>query len=110
MHFLRSLFWVIIAVAMLIFAVQNNGLVTVNLWGGLQADVKLWLLVLGPLLIGFLPTWILGRVSLWQQRRQAKVAAERAQALPTYEMPTYDAAGRSTTVAPPLSVSRSSAA
>jgi uncharacterized integral membrane protein len=86
MQFLRSLFWVIVAVAMLIFAVQNNGVVTVNLWGGLQADVKLWLLVLGPLLVGFLPTWILGRVSLWQQKRQARAAAERAQMLPSYEM------------------------
>ncbi|HZF44175.1 MAG TPA: lipopolysaccharide assembly protein LapA domain-containing protein [Sphingomonadaceae bacterium] len=88
MQFLRSLFWVIVAVAMLIFAVQNNGVVTVNLWGGLQADVKLWLLVLGPLLVGFLPTWIFGRVSLWQQKRQARAAAERAQLLPTYEMPS----------------------
>jgi uncharacterized integral membrane protein len=88
MQFLRSLFWVIVAVAMLIFAVQNNGVVTVNLWGGLQADVKLWLLVLGPLLVGFLPTWIFGRVSLWQQKRQGRVAAERAQMLPTYEMPS----------------------
>lgn len=92
MHFLRSLFWVIVAVAMLIFAVQNNGLVTVNLWGGLQADVKLWLLVLGPLVIGFLPTWIFGRISLWRQKRHARMAAERAQALPTYETPSYDAA------------------
>ena len=110
MQFLRSLFWVIVAVAMLIFAVQNNGLVTVNLWGGLQADVKLWLLVLGPLLIGFLPTWIFGRISLWQQRRNARIAAERAQALPTYEMPSYDTAGQSTTGAAPLSASASSAA
>ena len=78
MQFLRTLFWVIVAVAMLIFAVQNNALVTVNLWGGLQADVKIWLLALGPLLLGFLPTWILGRVSLWNQRREASAAAQRA--------------------------------
>lgn len=85
MQFLRTLFWVIVAVAMLIFAVQNNGVVTVNLWGGLQADVKIWLLALGPLLLGFLPTWIFGRVSLWRQRQQASAAAKRASEMPTYE-------------------------
>jgi len=88
MQFLRSLFWVIIAVAMLIFAVQNDKIVTVNLWGGLQADVKLWLLVLGPLLLGFLPTWIFHRIALWQERRHAKVVSDRAQGLPTYDMAT----------------------
>ena len=113
MQFLRTLFWVIVAVAMLVFAVQNNGLVTVNLWGGLQADVRIWLLALGPLLLGFLPTWIFGRVSLWRQRKQASAAAQRAMETPTYEMrqpaaataATTDGASHkpiSVTVSPPL--------
>lgn len=84
MHFLRTLFWVIIAVGLLIFAMQNNKPVTVNLWGGLQADVKLWLLVVAPFLLGFLPTWIFHRVSLWQRRRQADAVARRAEAMPNY--------------------------
>ena len=95
MQFLRTLFWVIAAVAMLIFAVQNNGLVTVNLWGGLQADVKIWLLALGPLLLGFLPTWILGRVNLWRQRRDASAAAQRAMQA-NYEMQTAQPAAYGT--------------
>ena len=78
MQFLRTLFWVLVAVAMLIFAVQNNGLVTVNLFGGLRADIKVWLLALGPLLLGFLPTWIVGRVNLWRERKAASAAARRA--------------------------------
>ena len=113
MQFLRTLFWVIVAVAMLVFAVQNNGVVTVNLWGGLQADVKLWLLALGPLLAGFLPTWIFGRVSLWRQRQQASAAAQRALETPTYEarqpQAAFPAAAESAshkpisvTVSPPL--------
>ena len=85
MHFLRTLFWVIIAVGLLIFSWQNNTPVTVNLWGGLQADVKLWLLVIAPFLLGFLPTWMFHRARLWQQRRQAEAAAKRA------EMPSYAA-------------------
>lgn len=84
MHFLRTLFWVIIAVALLIFAWQNNKAVTVQLWGGLQADVKLWLLVVAPFLLGFLPTWIFHRISVWQARRQADAAAQRAAEMPLY--------------------------
>lgn len=84
MHFLRTLFWVIIAVALLIFAWQNNKAVTVQLWGGLQADVKLWLLVIAPFLLGFLPTWIFHRISVWQSRRQANAAAARAADMPLY--------------------------
>lgn len=88
MHFLRTLFWVILAVALLIFAGQNNKVVTVNLWGGQLADVKLWLLVIGPFLLGFLPTWIFHRVSVWQQRRQARFAAQQAAAMPSYDTHT----------------------
>lgn len=89
MHFLRTLFWVIVAVGLLIFAWQNNTPVTVNLWAGLQADVKLWLLVVAPFLLGFVPTWIFHRVSVWQQRRQANVAASRVEQ-PSYEVqPAY---------------------
>ena len=111
MQFLRTLFWVIVAVAMLVFAVQNNGVVTVNLWGGLQADVRIWLLALGPLLLGFLPTWIFGRVSLWRQRQQASAAAKRALETPSYEarQPTMPATAEgashkpiSVSVSPPL--------
>jgi len=88
MHFLRTLFWVILAVAGLIFAWQNNKVVTVNLWGGLQADIKLWLLVFAPFLLGFLPTWIFHRASLWQRRRQADSAVQRASEVPGYAAQT----------------------
>lgn len=90
MYFLRTLFWVLVAVALVIFGVQNNNAVTVNLWGGLQADVKLWLLVVAPFLLGFLPTWAFHRLSLWQQRRRAAGAAERAErsVVPSWETQT----------------------
>lgn len=78
MQFLKTLFWVIIGVALFIFAFANDGRVTVNLWGNLQAEVKTWLLVIGPFLLGFLPTWIFHRLSLWQQRRVSSAAQQRA--------------------------------
>ena len=59
MQFLKTLFWVILAVVLVLFAHANWTVVTLNLWGGLQADVKLPVLVIGAFLLGFLPTIIL---------------------------------------------------
>ncbi|HET9429086.1 MAG TPA: hypothetical protein VFO69_12075, partial [Allosphingosinicella sp.] len=70
MQFLKTLFWVILAVVLVLFAHANWNVVTLNLWGGLQADVKLPVLVIGAFLIGFLPTLILYRARLWSIRRR----------------------------------------
>ncbi len=70
MQFLKTLFWVVLAVVMVLFGHANWNMVTVNLWGGLQADVKLPVLVLGAFLIGFLPTFIFYRARMWSMKRR----------------------------------------
>ena len=70
MHFLKTLFWVILAIVLMLFALANWTVVTVNLWGGLQADVKLPVLVIAAFLIGFLPTLIVHRARIWSLRRR----------------------------------------
>lgn len=77
MQFLRTLFWVVVAVAAVVFATRNWNTVTINLWGGLQADVKLPMLVFGAFLVGLLPPWILHRATRWSLRRRLE-SAERA--------------------------------
>ena len=73
MHFLRTLFWIIMAVFLVIMA-RNNWLdVTLNLWGTLQADIKLPLLILLCFLLGFLPTWLALRGRIWQLKRRLAV-------------------------------------
>jgi len=54
MQFLKTLFWVALAVILVLFARANWSAVTLKLWGGLEADVKLPVLVLASFLIGFL--------------------------------------------------------
>jgi uncharacterized integral membrane protein len=46
---------VVVAVSLAIFATRNWNDVTVNLWGSLQADVKLPIMLLLTFLVGFLP-------------------------------------------------------
>ncbi len=70
MQFLKTLFWVILAVVLVLFGHANWHPVTVNLWGGLQADVKLPVLVIGAFLLGFLPTLILYRARTWSLKRR----------------------------------------
>ena len=49
MQFLKTLFWVLIAVFVAIFASRNWRDVTLNLWGDIQADIKMPVLLLGLL-------------------------------------------------------------
>lgn len=70
MHFLKTLFWVILAVVAAVFASRNWTAVSINLWAGLTADVKLPVLLLIGALIGFLPTFVLHRARIWRLNRR----------------------------------------
>ena len=70
MQFLKTLFWVVVAVVMVLFARDNWQVVHVNLWAGLIADVKLPVLVLFAFLLGFLPTVIVYRARIWSLKRR----------------------------------------
>lgn len=70
MQFLKTLFWVALAIAVVLFATFNWKPVTLDLWGGLQADVKLPVLVLAAFLLGFLPMLLVHRARMWTMRRR----------------------------------------
>lgn len=74
MNFLRTLFWVVVAVSLAIFATRNWSNVTLNLWGNIQADIKLPFLLFLTFLIGFLPTYIVLRGRIWGLRRKLALA------------------------------------
>jgi putative membrane protein len=105
MQFLKTLFWVILAVVLVLFAHANWEIVTINLWGGLQADVKLPLLVGLAFLIGFLPVFIVYRARIWSLRRridnqvQAHVVSHPAPArvTPAANTPSDGTSGREAT-------------
>ena len=70
MQFLKTLFWVLIAVVVVLFASRNWSDVTLSLWSDIQADIKLPVLLLIAFLIGFLPTWLILRARIWSHRRR----------------------------------------
>lgn len=76
MQFIKTLFWVILAVTLVIFAVNNWSPVSILIWENLRIDTKLPVLVIGAFLVGFLPTWLLHRGSKWRSTRRIKTLEE----------------------------------
>lgn len=74
MQFLKTLFWIVIAVSLAIFATRNWNDVTVSLWGDLEADVKLPMLLLATFLVGFLPPYLILRGRIWNLKRKLALA------------------------------------
>ena len=90
MQFLKTLFWIALTVVLVLFAKANWNAVTLKLWGGLEADIKLPILVLAAFLLGLLPTLIIYRARLWSLKRRLEpverhvsVAPPRPPAAPT---------------------------
>ncbi|HVU28937.1 MAG TPA: LapA family protein [Sphingomicrobium sp.] len=88
MQFLKTLFWVLVAVVAVLFAVRNWAPVRLNLWGDIQADIKIPILLLIVFLLGFLPTWLLMRTRNWSHRRKIE-ALERSRSASIAEPPEH---------------------
>ncbi|WP_174275043.1 hypothetical protein [Sphingomonas bacterium] len=95
MNFLRTLFWVVVTVLLVVFSLKNWTTVTITLFGGLQADAKLPLLLLIAFLVGFLPLYVYHRVTRWRSDKRAAALA--------LVPPVVPASAPSPETAPPLS-------
>ena len=86
MNFLKTLFWVLVAVVVVLFASRNWTPVTVSLWNDIQADIKIPVLLFVVFLLGFLPTWLWMRARMWTYRRRIE-ALERSRVSPVVTAP-----------------------
>ena len=80
MQFLRTVFWVVLAVVAVIFAVANQQLVEVHLSGFIW-NPPLWFALLVAFLLGLIPALALHRATRWNLKRKLD-AATRAFAPP----------------------------
>lgn len=89
MQFLKTAFWVVLAVLIALFSYNNWTPVTIKLFGNYLVDTSLPVVVIVSFLLGSVPFWILHRISRWSMRRRLD-SAERALASvkPTYPPPT----------------------
>ncbi len=70
MRFLRLLFWSFVALLAVLFLGRNWTDVTLDLWGNLQADMKLPLLLVLTFLLGWVPPSLLWRSRLSRMNRE----------------------------------------
>src|SRR5690349_21843052 len=82
MQFLKTLFWVVVAVIAVLVAKANWLNVELKLWGGLVADVKLPILLIGFFLLGLLPTMLIYRARLWSLKRRLEPLERNAAPVP----------------------------
>ena len=78
MRFLKTMFWLVVAIVVTLFAAQNWRDVTIDLWGNLQADVKVPVLLAIVFLLGFLPTWLIYRGKLWRVQNRVTMPQRSA--------------------------------
>ena len=101
MQFLKTLFWVVLAVLAVLFARENWVVVPVKL-GDIIVDVKLPVLVITAFLLGFVPTLIVYRARLWSLNRRLETRAQAHVAntsvpVPPRPVPTGNAPDRQAT-------------
>ena len=84
MHFLKTLFWALVAVSIALLARSNWFDVTLTLWDDIRLDIKLPLLLALVFLVGLLPPLLVYRGQLWRLRRRIE-AQERQQIAPASE-------------------------
>lgn len=84
MQFLKTAFWVIVAVALALFAKANwivaptfSGYVPVKLWDDIVLEMRLPILIVAAFLLGLVPMWIIARANRWSLKRKLE-SAERA--------------------------------
>jgi putative membrane protein len=70
MKIVRTIVWVLLLVALLIFSVNNWNPVEVKIWEGLVLETKIPALVVISFLIGLVPMWLLHRAARWNNERR----------------------------------------
>ena len=78
MQFLKTLFWIAVAVVLAIFTTNNWFAVPIRLWDQLIVDIKLPVLVFSAFLLGLAPMLVIHRATRWHFRRKL---AEKERAL-----------------------------
>ena len=70
MRALKTVFWILVVVALFAFTYANDSYITIHLWPGISVDTKPWVLVIVALLIGFVPTSLMLRATRWSMGRR----------------------------------------
>lgn len=90
MQLVRTVVWVLLLVALLLFSLNNWEPVKVTIWEDLIWETKLPFLVFLAFLLGLVPMWLLHKAGRWRLKRRINALENTVKA---------------TSVAPPIATS-----
>ncbi len=80
MQFLKTIFWVVIAVILVVFSISNWTSITITLWSGLLLQTYLPVVIFAAFLLGLVPYFLLHRATRWTlQRKLTQVERQLAE-------------------------------
>lgn len=78
MQIIRTIIWVVLVIALIIFAVNNWRPVEVKVWEGFVLETKIPALLITSFLIGLVPMWLLHRGKVWRLNRRIGILESAA--------------------------------
>ncbi len=88
MRTLKTGTWLVVIAGLLAFTYANPDPIAVHIWPGLIWETKASALVIGALIAGFVPTWLVYRTTRWRlQRRIASLEASLMAQAQSYNEP-----------------------
>jgi uncharacterized membrane protein len=79
MHIIRTIVWVLLLVAFVIFAMANwEPGITVRIWQNLVVETKLPAVMILSFLIGLVPMWLIHRATRWTLQRRVNALENAA--------------------------------
>ncbi|GAA0276899.1 hypothetical protein GCM10009127_17070 [Alteraurantiacibacter aestuarii] len=92
MQIVRTVIWVLLLVALMVFSYANWQPISVRIWDNLLIDTVLPAIVVVSFVIGFLPMWLYHRAGKWQLKRRiaALESAARTAAATPIVQPVVD--------------------
>ena len=72
MQVIRTIIWVVLLIAVVVFSIFNWNPVEVTIWDNLVLETKVPALVIISFLLGFLPTWLISRGVIWSLNRKIR--------------------------------------
>lgn len=72
MQIVRTVLWVLLIVALVVFSMFNWNPVEVTIWDNLILETKVPALVIVSFLLGMIPTWLVHRGTKWRLSRRIK--------------------------------------
>jgi uncharacterized integral membrane protein len=103
MHIVRTIVWVLLLIALTVFAAVNwDERATVQIWQNLVVETNIPAIVIISFLIGFVPMWLLHHTTKWQLKRRISSLEATARAAAHIPLATGSTAEPQPFPQPPL--------